>query len=135
MLSKWVPYLHRTRNNASMNQSFVWSCSGEIKRISCIVDMWQWIKYRSTTTHTYQKNRQLSEQQLMKLIQSDQKLLKSASKIIVSIFWDTHGILFLNYLEKAKTINREYNMTLLNSLKKSRKKGPICKRKSTVQPG
>ena len=31
-----------------------------------------------------------------------------AGKVIASVFWDAHGILFIDYLEKGKTINNEY---------------------------
>jgi len=29
-------------------------------------------------------------------------------KVMASVFWDCHGILFVDYLEKGKTINSEY---------------------------
>ena len=35
---------------------------------------------------------------------------------MASVFWDAHGILFINYLEKGKTINSDYYMTLLDRL-------------------
>ena len=65
---------HPTKNNnASRIEGAVWSCSNEIKRIFR-VGMWQWMKHGSTTTHLAQKDRQLSGQQLVKFVQSDQKL-------------------------------------------------------------
>ena len=42
----------------------------------------------------------------------------SAGKVLASVFWDAHDILFIDYLEKAKTINSEYYMALLMRLKK-----------------
>ena len=33
-----------------------------------------------------------------------------------SVFWDAHGILFIDYLEKGKTINSDYYMVLLDRL-------------------
>ena len=33
-----------------------------------------------------------------------------------SVFWDAHGILFIDYLEKCKTINSDYYMALLDRL-------------------
>ncbi|KAL6419587.1 hypothetical protein ACFW04_011312 [Cataglyphis niger] len=42
------------------------------------------------------------------------KTQKSAGKIMASVFWDAHGILFIDYLEKGKTINSEYYMALLD---------------------
>ena len=37
----------------------------------------------------------------------------SADKVLASVFWDAHGILFIDYLEKGRTINSEYYMALL----------------------
>ena len=31
-----------------------------------------------------------------------------ACKVMASVFWNTHGILFIDYPEKGKTINRDY---------------------------
>ena len=39
-----------------------------------------------------------------------------ACKVMASVFWDAHGILFIDYLEKGKTINSEYLMALLDRL-------------------
>ena len=33
------------------------------------------------------------------------------------VFWDARGILFMDYLEKGRTINSEYFLALLVSLK------------------
>ena len=33
-----------------------------------------------------------------------------AGKVMASVFWDAHGILFINYLEKGKTINSDHYM-------------------------
>ena len=35
---------------------------------------------------------------------------------MVSVFWSAHGILFIDYLEKGKTINSDYYMGLLDGL-------------------
>ena len=40
-----------------------------------------------------------------------------ADKVLVSVFWGTQGILFIHYLEKGRTINSEYHVALLVSLK------------------
>ncbi|GFX11193.1 mariner transposase [Trichonephila clavipes] len=40
----------------------------------------------------------------------------SAGKFMASVFWDAHGILFIDYFEKGKTIITEYYMTLLDQL-------------------
>jgi len=35
---------------------------------------------------------------------------------MASVFWDAEGILFIEYLEKGKTITREYCCNLLTRL-------------------
>lgn len=45
------------------------------------------------------------------------KTQKSAGKVMASVFWDAHGIIFIDYLEKGKTINSDYYMALLERLK------------------
>ena len=37
-----------------------------------------------------------------------------AGKVMASVFWGAHGILFIDYLERGKTINRDYYMALLD---------------------
>ncbi|GFX11985.1 putative DD34D transposase [Trichonephila clavipes] len=36
------------------------------------------------------------------------KTQKSAGKVMASVFWDTHGIILIDYLKKGKTINSDY---------------------------
>ena len=45
------------------------------------------------------------------------KMQTSVSKVLASVFWDVQSILFINYLEKGRTINNEYYITLLVCLK------------------
>jgi hypothetical protein len=40
----------------------------------------------------------------------------SAGKVMALVFWDAEGILFIDYLEKGKTITREYYFNLLTRL-------------------
>lgn len=42
--------------------------------------------------------------------------VKSAGKVMASIFWDAKGILMIDYLQKGKTINGEYYVKLLDKL-------------------
>ena len=39
------------------------------------------------------------------------KRVKWAGKVMGSVFWDPNGIIFIDYSEKGRTINREYNGT------------------------
>ena len=38
---------------------------------------------------------------------------QSAGKIIESVFWDVHGVIHIDYLEKGKTITAKYYRELL----------------------
>jgi len=61
------------------------------------------------------------------------KAQKSAGKVLTSVFWDTHGIIFIEYLEKGKTINSDYYITLLECLKDEiLKKRPHFKKKKVL---
>ena len=75
------------------------------------------MKHGLTTSLWSQISSQLSGQQQVKAIQSNQKMQTSAGKILAFIFWDTQGILFINYLEKGRTNNSEYYIALLVRLK------------------
>ena len=52
------------------------------------------------------------------------KKVKSTSKVMATIFWDANGFIFIEYLEKGRTINGEYYASLLaqlgNEIKKNR---------------
>jgi histone-lysine N-methyltransferase SETMAR len=59
-----------------------------------------------------------------------QKTQMSAGKVLASVFLDAHGILFIDYLEKERTINSEYYIALLVNLKEEiAKKRPQMKKK------
>ena len=61
------------------------------------------------------------------------KTQMSAGKVLASLFWDAHGILFVDYLEKGRTINSEYYMALLVHLRKEiAKKGSQMKEKKVL---
>ena len=50
-----------------------------------------------------------------------------------SVFWDEQGILFINYLEKGRTINSKYQIALLVCLKEEiAKKWPQMKKKKVL---
>ena len=55
---------------------------------------------------------------------------QSAGKVMVSVFWDAHGVIFINYLEKGRTITGAYYAALLDRLVyEIRKKRPHLKQK------
>ena len=54
---------------------------------------------------------------------------------MASVFWDAHGILFIDYLEKGKIINSDYYMALLDRLSPGiKKKRPHVKKKKSAVP-
>jgi histone-lysine N-methyltransferase SETMAR len=57
----------------------------------------------------------------------------SAIKVTASLFWDAESILFIDYLEKGKTITREYYSNLLTRLdEKIREKRPGLQKKKII---
>ena len=58
------------------------------------------------------------------------KVVSSAGKVMVSVFWDAKGIVFIDYLQKGKTINGEYYANLRRELRqatKSKRPGKLAK--------
>lgn len=61
------------------------------------------------------------------------KTQQSAGKVMASVFWDSSGILFIDYLEKGKTINSDYYCALLDRLKNEiAKKRPHLSKKKCI---
>lgn len=52
----------------------------------------------------------------IKFAKSDQRSQKSAGKVLASIVWDEHSIIFIDYLVKEKTVIGECYATLFDSL-------------------
>ena len=56
-----------------------------------------------------------------------------AGKVMASVFWDAHGILFIDYLEKSKIIKSDYYMELLYRLSAEiKKKRPHMQKKKVL---
>lgn len=61
------------------------------------------------------------------------KTVSSAGKEMLTVFWDTRGIVFIDYLEKGKTITGAYYASLLDKLKAEiAKKRPHLKGKKVL---
>jgi [histone H3]-lysine36 N-dimethyltransferase SETMAR len=61
------------------------------------------------------------------------KTVLSAGKVMASVFWDSHGIILVDYLEKGKTINGEYYANLLQQLSdKIKEKRPHLAKKKVL---
>ena len=61
------------------------------------------------------------------------KTQKWAGKVMASVFWDAHGSLCMDYLEKGKTINSGYYIALLDWLSAEiKKKRPQIQKKKAL---
>jgi histone-lysine N-methyltransferase SETMAR len=61
------------------------------------------------------------------------KAIFSAGKIMTAVFWDSKGIIYLDFLTGQKTINAQYYSTLLNEkvksaicLKRRKRQDSVC---------
>ena len=56
-----------------------------------------------------------------------------AGKVMASVFWDPHGILFIDYLKKGKIIKSDYYMALRDRLSEEiKKKRPHMQKKKVL---
>ena len=46
----------------------------------------------------------------------------SVNKVMMTVFWDAHGIIHIDYLQKGRTINGEYYANLLDQFNSDLKK-------------
>ena len=61
------------------------------------------------------------------------KTVPSAGKVIASLFWDALVIIFIDYLQKGKTVNGEYYANLLQRLSNEiKKKRPYLAKKKVL---
>lgn len=61
------------------------------------------------------------------------KTQTSAGKVMASIFWDAHGIILIDYLEKGRTITGDYYVALLDRLNDEiKKKRPHMTKKKVL---
>lgn len=61
------------------------------------------------------------------------KTQQSAGKVLASVFWDADGIIFIDYLEKGRTINADYYIALLDRLDAElREKRRVTQRKTIL---
>ncbi|UYV72817.1 hypothetical protein LAZ67_10000876 [Cordylochernes scorpioides] len=79
--------------------------------------------------------RKLSARWVPKLLTPDQKAkaktVPTAGKVMVSVFWDSEGILFLNFLNKGQTITGDYYANLVKQLReaiKEKRRGKLSRK-------
>ena len=57
------------------------------------------------------------------------KTVKSAGKVMATVFWNARGIIYIDYLEKRQTITGAYHATILHRLSEEiKKKCPLLKK-------
>ena len=68
--------------------------------------------------HYTPKTKEQSKQLVFKGERAPQKAktMKSAAKVIVTVFWDARGFIYTDYLEKGQTITGAYYASLLHRL-------------------
>ncbi|XP_018346987.1 PREDICTED: histone-lysine N-methyltransferase SETMAR-like, partial [Trachymyrmex septentrionalis] len=66
------------------------------------------------TPETKEQSKQWTEKG--ELASKKAKTVLSAGKVMASVFWDARGIIFIDYLQKGRTINGEYYANLLQRL-------------------
>ena len=60
------------------------------------------------------------------------KTQTSAGKVLASVFWDAQSILFIDYIEKGRTINSKYYIAVLVYLKEEITKWPQMKKEKVL---
>ena len=118
LYSKWVRHLltahqKQQRVNGSEHCLQLFQCSKKEFLHKHVTMDGTWIHY-----FTPESNQQLGEWTATGESRSKwPKIQTSAGKVLATIFWDVQGILFIDYLEKGRTINSEYYIALLVHLK------------------
>ncbi|XP_054737659.1 histone-lysine N-methyltransferase SETMAR-like [Anastrepha obliqua] len=118
VFSKWVPRLltpeqkqQRIDDSKSCLDMFMRNKSEFLRRYITMDETW-------IHHFTPESNRQSAEWHAAGESRPKRpKTQQSAGKIMVSAFWDAHGIIFIDYLQKEQTINRDYYIALLGRLK------------------
>ena len=120
LCSKWVQRLftvdqkqHRVDDSERFLQLF--QCNKKVFLRKYVTMDETWIHYFTSVS-----NQQSAEwKEASESHPKRPKTQTSTGKVLASIaiFWDAQGILFIDYLEKGRTINSQYHIALLMSLK------------------
>ena len=123
LFSKWVPRL-LTPDQKQQRVEDSERCLELFKRGKKDV-LRQYVTMDETWIHHYTPETKWSSAEYIAAGESRPKRPKTqqwAGKVMAFVFWDEHGILFINYLEKSKTINSDYYIALLDRLSAEMKK-------------
>jgi len=132
--ARWMPRLLTAENKRNR----VVACESVLARISRNPEEFfrRFVTVDETWVHHYTpETKQQSKQWIErgKPAPKKAKTVKSAGKVMATVFWDARGIIHIDYLEKSKTITGEYYASLLDQLKeKLEEKRPHLKRKKIL---
>lgn len=132
--ARWVPRLLSVEQKR-VRQTSSQRCLDMIKRNP--VDFWRrLITVDETWVHHYRPETKNQSKQWVEAGGSapkKAKTVKSAGKVMATVFWDAHGILLIDYLEKGSTITGKYYRALLDQLIDAiKKKRPHLKKKKVL---
>jgi len=103
------------------------------KNLILCVGLLLWMILWFTITHQNPNSSQNSGEKPVVQRQKKTRSVPSAGKVMASVFWDAEGILFIDYLEKGKTITGPYYSNLLTRLdEKIREKRPSLQKKKII---
>ena len=131
LCSKWLPYLFtvdqkqpRVDDSERCLQQFQHNKKDFLHKYVTMDETW--IHHFTRESNQQSAERITAGESRLKRL----KMQTSAGKVLISVFWDAQGILFIDYLEKRRTINSEYCIELLVRLKEEiAKKWPQMKKK------
>ena len=96
----------------------------------------RYVTINETWIHHYTPEPKRSSSEWTAATESRPKRTKTqqwAVSVMASVFWDAHGILFIDYFKKDKTINSDYYMALLDRLSAEiKKKWPHMQKKKVL---
>jgi histone-lysine N-methyltransferase SETMAR len=132
--ARWVPRLltvDQKRNRVTMSKQcldkFQRNPSEFLRRYVTMDETW--IHYYTPETKEQSKQWTSSTETAPKKA----KTVPSAGKVMASVFWDSKGIIHIDYLEKGKTVTGQYYADLLHSFNaKLRKKRPHLSKKKVL---
>jgi len=109
LCARWVPRL-LTANQKRAGMEICEQCLGRFNKNKTDF-VRRFITMDETWIHHYTpESKQRSKQWTEARCSAPKKTrsVSSAGKVMASVFWDAEGILFIDYLEKGKTITGEY---------------------------
>ena len=132
--ARWVPRLltiDQKRNRMDISKE----CLSMFKRNEADY-LRRFITVDETWIHYYTPETKKQSKQWMAAGESapkKAKTVKSAGKVMATVFWDSQGIILVDYLEKGKTITGGYYATLLDRLNSEiKEKRPGMARKQVL---